>query len=133
MYTHQFDWTKQLRMPHRSIMVLVITLALGALPLARAGQPASAAYQKASSDKAAQRSIIFVGGRKQGDARHVRVHPPGPCAPEIGSRAACSDRSLVPRPIPPGHRKYRAADEALTHTPTHPRLHKPVANPHKGD
>lgn len=133
MYTHQFDWTKHLRMPHRSIMVLAITLALGALPLARAGQPASAAYQKAGSDKAAQRSIIFVGGRKQGDARHVRVHPPGPCAPQTGSNSACGHHSRNPRPISPGHRKYHAADESPTHTPTHPRLHKPVADPHKGD
>ena len=133
MYTHRFVSNQYRCMPHRLIMALTVTLALGVLPLAQAGQLASAAPVKAGSDKAAQRSIIFVGGRRQGDARHVRAHPPNSCAPQTGSHSAGDDCSLNPQPIPPGHRNHRATDESLTHTPTHPRLHKPVANPHKGD
>ena len=133
MYTHRFVSTQHRCRPDLLFMALALSLALGALPLAQAGQLGSAAPVKAGSDKAAQHSIIFVGGRTQGDARRARAHPPGPCAPQTGSHSSCNDRSLNPQPIPPGHRNYRSTDESLTHTPTHPRLHKPVANPHKGD
>ena len=133
MYTHRFVLNHHRFVMRRSIMALAVTLVLGALPLAQAGQLGSAAPVKAGGDSATKHSIIFVGGRKQGDARHLQAHPPSPCAPQTGSHSACNDRSLNPQPIPPGHRNYRSTDESLTHTPTHPRLHKPVANPHKGD
>ena len=132
MYTHRFDLSHHRFVARRSIMVLAVALALGALPLAMAGQSSSATPAKTGSDKAAQHGIIFVGGRKKGDAHRARAHPPGPCAPQTGSHSACNDRSLNPQPIPPGRRNHRSTDESLTHTPTHPRLHKPAANPHKG-
>ena len=114
--------------------VLTVAIAFGALPQAQAQQ------QQAASTAAngADRSIIFVGGRKQhsntGSSTHARTHPPGPC---ISTRArhstAGDDCSLNPQPIPPGHQNDQATDKSLTHAPVHPRLHKPAANPHKGD
>lgn len=133
MYTHRFVSIQHRCMPHRLIMVLAVTLALGALPSAWAGQSASAAPVKAGADSAAEHSIIFVGGHTQDDAHHTRAHPSGPCAPQTGPHSAGDDCSLNPQPIPPGHRNYCTTDESLTHTPTHLRRHRPVANPHKGD
>ena len=132
MYTHRFASTQYRCMPHRLIMALTVTLALGVLPLAQAGQLASAAAPKTGSDKAAQHGIIFVGGHKQGDSRHVRAHPPGHCGPQKGSHSAGDDCSLNPQPIPPG-RNDRTTDKSLTHAPKEPRMHKPAwrHGPHK--
>ena len=81
MFTHRFATTHHRFMPRRLAFVLAVTLALGVLPLATAARHASTALVHpqssgadavaAVSDGAAQHSIIFVGGRKQGDARQV--------------------------------------------------------------
>ena len=143
MFTHRFASTHHRFTPRGLAMALAVSLALGVVPMATAARHASTAVVHsqssgmdavaAGSDGAAQHSIIFVGGRTPGDAHHARVHPPVPCAPQTGSRSACNDSSLNPQPIPPGHRNHRATDESLTHAPTKPRMHRPVANPHKGD
>lgn len=114
---------------------LTVALAFGALSLAHAQQQKSASTTANGADRS---SIIFVGGHKQhsnsGSSTHARAHPPGPCSSAHARHSSAGDDcSLNPQPIPPGHRSHRTADESLTHTPTHPRLHKPVANPHKGD
>ena len=108
MFSHRFASTHYRFVPRRLAMALAVTLALGVLPLAQAGQLGSAAPVKAGSDKAAQHSIIFVGGRTQGDARRARAHPPNPCAPQTGSHSAGDDCSLNPQPIPPGHQRHHA-------------------------
>ena len=143
MFTHRFASTHHRFTPRGLAMALAVTLSLGVVPMATAARHASTALVHsqssgtdavaAGSDGAAQHSIIFVGGRTQGDAHHARAHPPGPCAPQTGSHSAGDDCSLNPQPIPPGHRNHRATDESLTHAPTKPRMHRPVANPHKGD
>lgn len=149
MFAHRVASAHWLSISRRLVMVLALALALapGALPLAQAGQHASAALVHpqssgadavaAGSDGGAEHSIIFVGGRKQGHAnRAINANAlprvPVSASQRTDSHSSGNDRSLNPQPIPPGHRNDRRADESGTHTPIKSRKHRPVANPHKG-
>ena len=142
MFTHRFTSTQNRLMPRGLAIALAVSLSLGVVPMATAARHASTVLVHsqssgtnavvADSDRAAQRSIIFVGGRKHADAHHVRAHPPGSCTPQTGSRSAGDDCSLNPQPIPPGH-QGRDLDSLYTDRTPHRHKHKPVANPHKDD
>ena len=70
MFTHRFASTHDFSMPNRLVMVLAlaITLALGALPPAQAGQHSSAVpvHSQLRSNAGEAKSIIFVGGKRMG-------------------------------------------------------------------
>lgn len=90
---------------------LTAALALSPLPPAQAQQQQTAS----TATNGADRSIIFVGGRKQhsntASSTHARAHPPGPCASgRVNHASVGDDCSLNPQPIPPGRSLHGRTD-----------------------
>ena len=149
MFTHRFASTHHRLTPRGLAIALAVSLALGGLSLAQASQHASAVlvHQRSQpesrpcpaghpwrrsqlqtvapraittgTNKAAQHSIIFVGGRKQGGAHHamnprvIPALPPGP--PLKRSHSIGGDRSLNSQPDYQGHRPIDSMAKCMPH------------------
>ena len=143
----------QLSQPVRwqpSALTIAFVLSMQLLAQAHAGYPQGHPWQtetKSAQARAAadgqDRSIIFVGGRKQHDNadREITAHPPNPCT---STRTETGDDcNLNPQPIPPGRSLHRtrhspapstsAQDKSVLETPTVPRRHRPAVPNHGGN
>jgi len=90
---------------------LAVALGFGVQPLAQAQRQQAASAAANGTD----RSIIFVGGRRQeghtDSATHARAHPPNPCTSAHAKHSSDSDDcSLNPQPIPPGRSMHTPAN-----------------------
>ena len=102
--------------PLGSALIVALALAFAALPQAWA----QFAQQQTASPAAngADRSIIFVGGRKQqsntGSTAHARAHPPNPCTSTHARGSSVGDDcSLNPQPIPPGRSMHKRTPSSI--------------------
>ena len=97
------------RLRPQALLAGALALALGFGVQAQAQQQAAAS----AAAKGTNRSIIFVGGRKQEEssATRARAHPPSPCSSANQTHPSASDNcSLNPQPIPPGRSLQGEAD-----------------------
>ncbi len=109
--------------------VLAVGLAIGVQVQAQAQSQAQQQQAASAAANGTDRSIIFVGGRRQedntGSATHARAHPPSPCTSAHEKHLSPSDDcSLNPQPIPPGR---------SMHTPTNNTHAQPASQPVESD
>jgi hypothetical protein len=113
-----------------SALTVAFALSIQLLAQAHAGYPSGHPWQTNAASTSARaagdgqdRSIIFVGGRKQHENadREMPAHPPNPCnstRTKVGG-----DCSLNPQPIPPGsslrHTRHSPAPSMLVQDKPH--------------